>query len=275
MTNKLKRCAAVVLLWVCCAEPREAASAQFDIWGNCRMEGQCRRLGDAELGQMRGGFSFITALGSIELSFGITQVVYVNNELVAVTQLVLPNLAQAIGTAKLSAPQIQALSAALGIFPSARAAVSDSASASARPGAASMSNPSTQEGGTAVVAAGSVANSINAAPSQVTSTMPRNSAASAVLVNGKPVVPGSPVVNPVGASAPGVAVIQNGPGNLSLLPNAADLRAAVGTMVIQNTLNNQTISALTVMNVSMNATSAINAVNIQQAVRQAIANSLR
>ena len=44
---------------------------------------------------------------------------------------------------------------------------------------------------------------------------------------------------------------------------------------IGDTLNNQMISAMTTLNVSLTLTPTINAANIQQMVRQAMANSLR
>ena len=77
------------------------------------------------------------------------------------------------------------------------------------------------------------------------------------------------------AAAAGALVVQNGPGNISVIPTAQNLQAATNALVIQNTLNNQTISAMTTLNVSLTLTPAINAANIQQMVRQSMANSLR
>jgi hypothetical protein len=79
----------------------------------------------------------------------------------------------------------------------------------------------------------------------------------------------------VNAAAGGALVVQNGPGNISVIPTAQNLQAATNALVIQNTLNNQTITAMTTLNISLTLAPGINAANIQQMVRQSMANSLR
>jgi hypothetical protein len=64
--------------------------------------------------------------------------------------------------------------------------------------------------------------------------------------------------------------IQNGPGNIAF-PNAADIRNATMTTVIQNTLDGQTIRAATLMNVSLGLTKAMTASALQNAISQGMA----
>jgi hypothetical protein len=96
----------------------------------------------------------------------------------------------------------------------------------------------------------------------------------AVLVNGTAVTPGSPVINVPTAASIRTLVIQNGPGNIAL-PSAADIRNATTATVIQNTLDGQTIRAVTQMNVSLGLTKAMTASAIQNAVGQGMATAGR
>ena len=68
--------------------------------------------------------------------------------------------------------------------------------------------------------------------------------------------------------------MQNGLGNI-VVPSAADLKNALPGIVIQNTLNNQTIRALTMINVAVSVKDALSAARIPESVRQSIASSLR
>src|SRR5262245_56663920 len=86
------------------ATPR---SPDFDM---CRAQKDCRRVSLAELDRMRGGMVLMSSIGPIEVTFGISQAVYVNIKLVALTQLVIAPMGSA---AKPSLPQLQAASAAL------------------------------------------------------------------------------------------------------------------------------------------------------------------
>lgn len=69
-----------------------------------------------------------------------------------------------------------------------------------------------------------------------------------------------------------LAVVQNGTGN-TFLPGAVS-SSAVGT-VIQNTLDNQKIQNVTIVNAAVNSMQVLRALNLQQAVRNAIVNSIR
>ena len=70
----------------------------------------CRRVSLAELDRLRGGMVLMTSIGPIEVTFGVTQAVYINNKLVAVTQLV---MTPAVNSSRPNLPEAQAASSAL------------------------------------------------------------------------------------------------------------------------------------------------------------------
>jgi hypothetical protein len=256
MTKKRIAHALAFLMSLCAVTGADGATVQVSELGQCRAEKQCRILSSSELGRLRGGYTFMSTGGPLELSFGIARVVYVNNEMVAITQLVLPEVMKSISGGTLSIAQIQSLNSVLTGETPLRPSATINASPTATAPAAATSGLS----GRLVTGAGS-------APAAAPSTV-----APPVLVNSVPVAPGAPPVNVSGAAASAPLLIQNGTGNQSTASSTATASPAV---VVQNTLSNQTIRAMTVFNISMNITSAINAANIQQAVRQAIASSVR
>lgn len=266
----LNLCARVVavLLWVfCLTAPLSAASLDLYSFETCRLQGYCRLISQAELDRLRGGFSFMGLDGPINMSFGITQVVFVNNQLVAMTQLVLPDIVQAINSGRFSASQIKAANDALNSAPISAASSSAAAAAASATSAAIASNLTS--------AANQPTTKATPTPQtqSVASAQPVSSLVPMVRVNGIPVTPGSPVGNVVSTSGGSALVIQNGPGNISMIPTAQALQAATNALVIQNTLNNQTISTMTMLNVSMTLMPSISAAGIQQSVRQAIMNA--
>jgi len=204
---------------------------------SCSAQKQCRKLSHAELGRLRGGLSVSGANSAMQLTFGITQVVYVNDEVVALTQLLLPAVNQALGAGTPSAPQLQTRNSAL---PTSQAAPASAVGAGAAPGTA---------------------------PTTSAATGPT---APAVFVNGVQATPANPVViNVPSADELRALIVQNGAGNS--VPNASDLRAATMATVIQNTQDNQTIRTVTTVNVSMAVSEAMRAMAIGNAMR----NSLR
>ena len=277
--------AAVAFLLVSFAVPLRAAGLETYTFETCYLRGACRLLSQAELDRLRGGFTAMGPYGPINMTFGISQVVYINNQLVAATQLVLSDVVQAFNNGGFSAAQIKALNDSLNsgaiAAASARAAASG---ANAAVASNSQNQPTTGKTSTSPaqsvsssVPSGSVANPLptasvaNPVPTaSVANPLPTTSVAPAVRVNGVPIAPGT-VVN---AAAAGALVVQNGPGNISVIPTAQNLQAATNALVIQNTLNNQTISAMTTLNVSLALTRAMNAANIQQMVRQSMTNSM-
>ena len=199
----------------------------------CSVQKQCRLLSHAELERLRGGLSYMGANSALQFTFGITQVVYVNNEMVALTQLLLPSVNQALGAGTPSASQLQTLNSAL---PSGQATLPPS-SASAAP----------------TVGAGA-----SAAPG-----------APAVFVNGVQATRTNPVVvNVPTADQLRALVVQIGAGNS--VPNAAELRAATMATVIQNTQDNQTIRTVTTFNVSVAVSAAMRSRDIANAVSNSL-----
>jgi hypothetical protein len=73
------------------------------------------------------------------------------------------------------------------------------------------------------------------------------------------------------ASALGTVNVQIGPGNAF---NPSSMGQAVGTTVIQNTLNNQTIRNLTTLNVAVNTLNAFRDDALQQALQNASGQAL-
>lgn len=71
-----------------------------------------------------------------------------------------------------------------------------------------------------------------------------------------------------------VNVIQNGPGNVFALPSVRDLPTSVLT-VIQNTLDNQVIGNVTVINASVTSRDFLRSLTIQSSLNQTLFNSLR
>ena len=289
-TSVHRQCAALLFIGVGAIPGVVVADAYtFD---KCTLERQCRRVSAAELGRMRGGFSFTSANGLVEITFGISQVAYVNNPLVALTQLMLPG-----GVAALNV-----LSGAAGqqiVQGNALAAVS---SGTTVPVGAGNAAASTAGGIPAAVAPVGATTSVPSAPAAVpTTAVPQVTGASATqplpaaaaggsaaavaatsnpspatttTVNGTPVTPGAPVANVPNAAGLASLVVQNGPGN-SVAPTALDLRNGSMAVVIQNSLNNQTIRTLTVMNLSMRINEAVNAAALQRAVRESVTGTTK
>jgi hypothetical protein len=127
--------------------------------------------------RVRGGFTVSTANGMLELSIGITRAVALNNQLVALSQVVLPDAAS---------PQATLLAT----------------------------------------------------------------------------VPGATV-----NVAQGAVMVQNGPGNVA--PSLASLTGAAQPLIVQNSLNDQTLRTLTIINASVNSLSTWRALQLGELARQA------
>ena len=103
----------------CCAgghggvgESSAGALPSYD-FGDCLRALDCRRLNATELDRMRGGFSFMSGSSELQVSIGISRAVFINDQLVAVTQdLVLPTLQQLRDGTLPSATAMGAISAA-------------------------------------------------------------------------------------------------------------------------------------------------------------------
>jgi len=87
MNNVLRRCAAAVLS-IGVATPAGAAERLIYRFDTCVAQRECRVVSRLELDRLRGGFSLTTAAGTVQFTFGIAQAVFVNDQLVAMTQIV-------------------------------------------------------------------------------------------------------------------------------------------------------------------------------------------
>lgn len=266
------------------------------VFDDCRARVECRRLNNLELGRLRGGFTFLSQGAPLHVSFGIAQAVVINDELVAVTQLTIPQINKVVASFSPTAVDLGALAAALQSANSVLPQSTDGLPGEAAAAQATLAagTPSTRDRSTSSAAVPSTSSTAAAAPPATktadTSVPPQAVAASktvaatapaaapaaspAIHVNGQAVKPGVPIVNVPTADELRGLIVQNGLGNV-VVPNAADLSAAVPATIIQNTLNDQTIRALTVINVSVSVQNALSAARIQESVRQSIASSLR
>jgi len=261
-----------------------APAAKAGIFDDCRQRTECRRVSGAELDHLRGGFTFTNGRSPLHVSFGIAQAVVVNDELVAVTQLRLPDLGKMIASFSANAVDLSALANALksiNVQPPATAASGAAvAQQSARAGEAVVAATGAQVSPAAPSSVPGAAEAASALAQSSTAAAARHEPASPavpgsqLVVNGKALAPGAPVIQVPSTDELRGLIVQNGPANLAL-PNAADLKAAMTGLVIQNTLNDQTIRALTVINVAVSVKDALSAARIQESVRQSIASSLR
>ncbi len=250
---------------------------QAGILDDCMPRSECRRVSGAELDRLRGGFTFTKGGARLQVTFGIAQAVVINDELVAVTQLRLPDLGTTLASFSPKSVDLSALAAALKSInvtvPAGQAAggstgvqaVQQAPDTTAR-AANTVATPPVPDAA-AMHASAAAAASARGTPSQA-------APASQIQVNGAPLVPGVPVVHAPSADALRGLIVQNGPGNVAL-PSAADLRAGLMGIVVQNSLSDQTIRALTVLNVAVSVTDALSTARIQESVRQSIASSLR
>ena len=289
MGAAIARTVVTVMLALLCPLTTAAApprSPDFDMC-SAQKPKDCRRVSVAELDRMRGGMLLMTSIGPIEVTFGVTQAVYINNKLVAVTELVTTPLAS-------TSSQIQAASAALQSA-SARSRGTSTLPATSAPAGTAPSGVQTATPMTPVVSAAPTSvtptrtsglnGTLKAVPTsagargQTTGSSSQAAAASSpsgsvsptASVNGSVVTPGNPIVNVPRADGLRVLIVQNGAGNV-VVPSAADIASGVGT-IIQNTANSQTIRAVTEMNVQIALTRAMNAASISNAVRQGMITS--
>lgn len=271
--NKALECAALTSVVSLASLAAMAMPSSYE-YADCLRALDCRRLDSVELDHMRGGFSFMSGSSELELRIGISRAVFINDQLVAVTQdLVLPTLQQLRdGTYVPSATMLGTVSA------SSQPAQTRPAPQSAAVGdgsGAPVSAGGTQPGGTS---AAPLAAGTPPAPGGTVAAAGSASRAAAVgepssvQVNGAPVNPGTPAV--VNADELRTLVIQNGPGNV-VTPSAADIRASAMATVLQNSLDSQTIRTMTTLTATTNALSAFREAAIREAIGQATTDLLR
>lgn len=77
-----------------------AAASSDHLFRSCTPQKECRQLAEPELDRIRGGFAIKTPAGTLDISIGITRAVAVNGQLVALSQLVLPDASQIVAAAR-------------------------------------------------------------------------------------------------------------------------------------------------------------------------------
>ncbi|QID16821.1 hypothetical protein G3580_03715 [Nitrogeniibacter mangrovi] len=254
-------------------------------------------LSAARLDAIRGGFELPDL--KLKLSFGLERAVFVNGELVARTTLNLSQLrdtvaarvdaaipdgaalqaqvqaqvAAQLASAGIATVVLPVRSAAEVVTPAGASAVEMRATPGAATGAATA-QAGTASAQTAGAAAGQALAdtgvSAAAAGSPGTTAVAGGTTASVTeAASGQRAT----VVSTV-APLP-VAVIQNGAGNQVGPRVAAAVDSAAIATVIQNSLDNQQIQALTVVNASANSLQVLRAMNFGAAIRQGVIQSLR
>lgn len=221
------------------------------------------RASDEELDRMRGGF--IVNLNGLEflMAFSLERLTFINGELVSSVTL--------NPFALTSLAQLEQMAAGLGSDKAGAAEPPVSAQASVATSAvpvSAVSDAIVQSGGAENVSvATAVADSVTSEDAAASATVPldqsvsgaQTSASSASTANSPaqssnvattssaPTAVASPQVTTQGS----LTVIQNGPGNTVALP--ADISANALTTVIQNSLNDQVIRNVTIMNATFAA----------------------
>jgi hypothetical protein len=305
----LRRCAAAALS-VGVAAPVVAAERFAYSFDSCIAKHECRLVSHTELARLRGGFTFTTGGAPVEFTFGIAQAVFVNDQLVAITQVV-SELGQTIARLAPGAVRVEVLTAAL---QSASMAVGSSTAAAAegartaagaatqgaqagQPGIQAASGAATPGAQAAQPAVQAVSNAVSNATQAVKPAVqgPASVASGAVGTAARGVqsatqaqVTSSATAN-AGSSAPTVVV--NGtpviPGKPVVnVPSAAELRSLIiqnGTAnsapsvgngavatIIQNTVDGAAIRAMTVMEVSGKVKEALGGLRLQNSIRQSL-----
>jgi len=245
----------------------------------CTQDGLCRKASNPELDHIRGGFSIDTPTGRLEIAIGITRAVAVNDQLVAVSQLVLPDVSQIIAAARAQAEVAKTSGMAAG--QAAAAAASQAATQALANAAALNASSSTSPNASA---SGSPANGANAAALNSSSSTSANASASGSTANGGALhvpAPQQLLVNGMASGSGGQAtafgnalVIQNGPGNAAPLPASFNGVLVLPT-IVQNSLNDQVLRTLTLVNASVSNISAFNALSLGEMLSRATAASTR
>lgn len=259
--------------------------------------GEALAMSDATLSEMRGGF---TTTSGLQIAFGIERAVYVNGALISTTSIsvlnlgnLTPNVPTAADiTAGVNVPTAADITAGVNVPTAADITASVNVPTAAELSAPVIAalpqiNVGTPVAGGSVpsTAASPSATSASAAPvSNAVSTPASSSASAAVAPVVTPAISAgvastsssnatSSIQTPSVTTTPGsVALIQTGGGNI-VVP-AAFSASSAGT-VVQNSLNDQKIQSLTVVNATVNSMQILKELNLQAAISSAINDSVR
>lgn len=210
----------------------------------------CRRASTDELNDMRGGF-LVNADGTqFLLSLGIERITYVNGAMVAMSTF---NLLPQLNSSELRSAIYSQVNAA--IQQNAPSASSPETAATGSTGATSPAAPAGVPSSTASASAASGAN--NPVPS-----------GAAVAQNSQPTPSSAP---PGTGNYQNIQVVQIGPGNTFTPPSAMNLSS--GTLaVIQNTLDNQVIRNMTIINATLATRELLRSMALSTALSRIPAN---
>jgi hypothetical protein len=266
----------------------------------------CRRVTQHELDSVRGRFTFSFASGNLEIAIGIARAVFVNGELVAVTQLgnLLPALPQIVAPGAPAAPPVDAGQIANSVHAAVNSGLAGGSQPPAQNPPQNLSRaskpqlpdpvmtsplPATSRASGGEVQLASAARVVDA-PSSTTATA-LTQASTAAAQQGQqgsgsqssnlPTAPNidaaTSAPHATGTKAPVLTaeqlVVQVGRGNTFNLSGVANLPAAA--TVIQNTLDNQVISSFTFINASVRALDLARSMSRGALVSDALNRSIR
>lgn len=237
--------------------------------------GGLQTMNDAALDEMRGGF---TGSDGLNISFGIDRAVYINGALAVTTSLNVTDMTGWVPGLVQSAQQIASSivtpltaaqsEAAASTQSMAQQSTAPQPTAQAQQSAAQQSisqlQPATTSAGATANQAAPVAQA--SSPSAVTSAAPSTSATQTSTGHAQTATPQVQTLN-----GGRLAVIQSGPNN-TFQPGEINA-GAIGT-IVQNSLNNQKIQSITVINASVNSMKVSNSLNLQRTINTAVIDSL-
>jgi hypothetical protein len=238
--------------------------AESSLTGHQRPTNEWLAVSDNSLDQMRGGFD---AGAGLMVSFGIERAVYINGNLTTSISFNIPDVS------KLAADQVRIAANQTILAADHARVVTEQAKATADQArlAADQAKVTAGQAGLAASPAGlseqvriaSEQAKISGEQARLTSEQAKISSEQARLTSEQ-----AKISSVTGAS---VNLVQNGPGNTF---QPGPLSQAVAATVIQNTLNNQSIQSLTVINTTVNSLSVLKGLNAQASLRDALGNSL-
>ncbi|WP_147384004.1 hypothetical protein [Noviherbaspirillum sedimenti] len=195
------------------------------------------------LEQMRGGFDIAPGL---KISFGIERVVNLNGALQTAIRIEIPDASKLV-----QAQQSSAVSPTAGPAPSTPAVTPASASIAAPATPTALAAPATP-----IASAAPATPIASAAPATPTASAAPAAQASAASLQ---------VATNLGNGA--ATLIQHGPGN-TFAPGL--LAQAAGATFIQNSVNNQTIQSVTIINAATNSLELLKGANLQSTLFDAL-----
>lgn len=239
-------------------EPAPATHTDSDMPALPRKEhpaafGNGTEVASADLDNLRGGFEAPTGQ---QFYFAITRTVYINGDLIATQTINLVNTALAGNP--VTAPAVVAPVAPTSVTSAATSSTSQNTTPSTTAASSSTTTPATASS-TGSSPTGSVVVSPGSNVSVTQGTSPSSSQATAVVVTPTAGPPGIPTT-----------IVQNGTGNLA---DISSISQSASPLILQNTLNNQSIRTETTINATVPSLSIMGSINQMRAINEAIRNA--